>query len=201
MAKHRASEEPRKRSLLHRLRPSAADRRLLHKASGILLTVVLINSTIFSVLAHVRGVPDKDLYNWWDTLCLGHHMIYYNAQSLTPPYEADEVADVLYHQQDLFRNTADTLEILPFRHPTDRQQEGRLMVISALRTAQQDIKVLPLATLHKQSPDALALSAQQLTRIYENYVSRLSVGIDKVGAGSTENIAAIRQLPQCTAFL
>lgn len=201
MSKYRALQETPQLPRLLRPKSVEEDRALLQRAIGILLIVLLFNSLTVSIIVHIRGVSDEELYQWWDTICMGHTMIYYNSQSLTPPYEADDVSTALKRQKDLFRTTADTLESLPFRYPTDRQKEGYDEVLQALRTAQHDISSLPLKTLNQASPKAISTAAQQLSIVYGHYVSQLSRGIDKVGAGSTENIAAIRKLPQCTAFL
>lgn len=201
MSKYRALQETPQLPRLFQPKSVREDRALLQKAIGVLLTVLLFNSLAVTIIVHVRGVSDDELYQWWDTICMGHTMIYYNSQSLTPPYEADDVAAALKRQQELFRNTADTLESLPFHYPKAQQKEGYDIVLHALRTAQHDISAMPLKTLHQASQQAITTAAQQLTTVYGRYVSQLSRGVDKVGAGSTENIAAIRKLPQCTAFL
>ena len=73
------------------------------------------------------------------------------------------------------------------------------MVLEALSTAQEEPAHRRFTPVTSQ--ESLKTAAQQLKLVYENYVSQLSQGIDKVGAGSTKNIAAIRRLPQCAAFL
>ncbi|HHY08114.1 MAG TPA: hypothetical protein GX530_06260 [Corynebacteriales bacterium] len=201
MSKYRALQETPQPSRLFRSKSVQEDRSLLQKAIALLLTVLLFNSITVSVIVHLRGVSDDELYQWWDTICNGHTMVYFNAQSVTPPYEADDVKAALERQQELFKITADTLESLPFRYPTQRQEEGYNMVLEALSTAQEELRALPISTLRNPSQESLKTAAQQLKLVYENYVSQLSQGIDKVGAGSTKNIAAIRRLPQCAAFL
>jgi len=124
VSKYRALQETPQPSRLFRSKSVQEDRSLLQKAIALLLTVLLFNSITVSVIVHLRGVSDDELYQWWDTICNGHTMVYFNAQSVTPPYEADDVKAALERQQELFKITADTLESLPFRYPHSAAGRG-----------------------------------------------------------------------------
>lgn len=167
--------------------------------------MVLIACTLTSSWSIVttirRGVPDPELYHWWYTMCTGHSFVLSTADGLQEaPVTTENVQTTLDKQAQLFAQTAQELEILPFHWATPQQREGRRRVLVAFHNAHYALSV-PLQKMAANPSTDLATVVTAVDDVYTTYASLLGPALSKIGAGSLRNMQAIRQIPQCRPFL